>query len=237
MESSKSLVLIVSLSCLLLSGINAVPITRSRGLEEEAQARAQAQAQAPAAAPAPSDDVVDVRDVDVNGFVRDEVNKAGTKYAGDLVDLCKDGENVKLCMETLAPVVHGALDPVLALVTEIGITLNETQKVAKIIEALKGDPKTPKGITEALDICAEQYESIVDTINKSLEMIHQNDVYGAWMRFSAVISCQSTCEDAFKESPGEPFPFADDSKTLFQLGGNCLAILMRLSGETSPYKD
>ncbi|KAF7818130.1 putative pectinesterase/pectinesterase inhibitor 45 [Senna tora] len=214
MEFSKSLVLFVSVCCLVVSSINAVPISRSQSLSVEV-----------AAAPTPSHG---------HGLINGVVSKA-VPHLAELQDLCKDGENVDLCIETIAPEIHGALDPVHAAIVEIGATLNETLKVSSIIRSLKEDPKTSKGMIDALDICADQYDLITDTIAMSLELMHQNDVAGAWTTFSAVISCQSTCEDAFKESPGEAFPFADDSKTLFQLGGNTLAILMRLNGETSPY--
>jgi len=65
----------------------------------------------------------------------------------------------------------------------------------------------------------------METVNEAVELLNEQNVVDAYYKFSSVISDQSTCEDAFVESPGVTIPFAEDSHTVYQLGGNCLAIM------------
>ncbi|XP_054796492.1 uncharacterized protein LOC129301890 [Prosopis cineraria] len=219
MALSRKIILVVPLICCsLLSGNDAVPSHRNKLLGE-----------LPSAAPAPSPSDKQVLDLAGNA-----VDTVASKHNAQLVALCQDAESPTLCVDTIAPFIQGALDPVVALKAEMGATMNITVKVSNTIKTLHAKPETTKDEKASLDICADQYSSIVDTINDCLDSIKQNDVYGAWMKFAAVLSYQQACEDAFKEGGGS-IPFPEDSKTLFQLGGNCLAILMHLSGETSPY--
>ncbi|XP_028786329.1 uncharacterized protein LOC114742217 [Neltuma alba] len=211
MEFNKKIILVVPLICCsLLSGIDAVPSYRVKLLEEPPSA---------APAPSPSDDLG---------------GNTAASHNAQLTALCSDAESPPLCVNTIAPFIQGALDPVVAVKVEMGATMNITTKVSETIKALQAKPDITKDEKASLDICADQYSSIVDTINDCLDSVKQNDVYDAWMKFSSVLSYQQACEDAFKEGGGS-IPFPEDSKTLFQLGGNCLAILMHLSGETSTY--
>ncbi|KAK4282574.1 hypothetical protein QN277_013935 [Acacia crassicarpa] len=221
MELNKKIILLVPLICCsLLSGISAVPSHRFKLFEEPPS---------PAPTPSPYDEKV----VDLEASAVTTIT-AASQHSAQLVDLCKDAEAPHLCVETIAPFIHGALDPVVAVNAEFGATMNLTVKVSDTIKTLQAQPDISNDDKASLEICADQYSSIVDTINDCLDSIKQNDVYGAWMKFSAVLSFQQACEDAFREG-GSPIPFKEDSKTLFQLGGNCLAILMHLSGETSVY--
>ncbi|KAL2345489.1 hypothetical protein Fmac_006774 [Flemingia macrophylla] len=142
-----------------------------------------------------------------------------------IMEFCHGTENPTLCADTIAPFFHGSFDPVKALETEIKATLNQTMKVASIIADALASPDTDKNALDVLDVCRSQYESIVDTVKESLELLAQQNVVDAYYKFNSVISDQSACEDAFVESPGVQNPFAGDSLTVFQLGGNCLAIM------------
>lgn len=153
----------------------------------------------------------------------------------DVVDFCKGTENQTLCAETIAPYFQGSFDPIKALETEVEATLIQTLKVADIIAKSLDDPNTNKNIRGALDICKSQYKSIVSTLKEAAELLNQQNVVDAYYKFSSVISDQSTCEDAFVESPGVTIPFPDDSLTVYQLGGNCLTIMDEIVNNRNNY--
>jgi len=69
---------------------------------------------------------------------------------------------------------------------------------------------------------------MLDAINETIELLGQHNVVDSFYKFSSVISYKTACEDAFVESPGVEIPFSQDSRTLFDLGGNCLGIMNTL---------
>ncbi|KAG5044134.1 hypothetical protein AAZX31_03G200400 [Glycine max] len=143
-----------------------------------------------------------------------------------VLDFCKSTENPTLCGDTIAPFFQGSFfDPIKALLNEVEATHNQTLKVADVIANTLNDPNTNRNAREPLDICRSRYKSIVSTIKEAVELLNQQNVVDAYYKFSSVISDQTTCEDAFVESPGAQFPFPDDSLTVYQLAGNCLAIM------------
>lgn len=214
MELNKSILLLLPLMCCsLISGIHAVPSLRLINTISEP----------PSAAPAPAPSSIDATATVANVVVTPSPPSAG------LEELCKDADEPTLCVDTIAPFIKGALDPVVAVKVGMAATMNMTMKVSDTIKTLMASPGNGDYDQQALEICADQYSSIVDTINDCFESIRQNDIYGTWINFSSVLSYQQACEDSFREG-GSPIPFKDDSKTLFLLGGNCLAILMHLSG-------
>ncbi|KAK7379056.1 hypothetical protein VNO80_04509 [Phaseolus coccineus] len=147
------------------------------------------------------------------------------KPSSEILDFCKDTENPTLCSETIAPFMQGIFDPIKALETEMDATLNQSKKVSNLISEALTNPNTDERARGALDICKSQYKSIGQTVKEAVELLNQQNVVDAYYKFSSVISDQSTCEDAFAESHGVTIPFADDSLRVFQLGGNCLAIM------------
>ncbi|XP_020234861.1 uncharacterized protein LOC109814763 [Cajanus cajan] len=200
MGFNKNLLLFVSLSTLLIS-TNAMPLFSLI-------------APSPSPSSSPSQHIFD------------KALKASQNiFQPELIEFCQGTENPTLCADTIAPLFHGTFDPIKALETEIQATLNQTLKVASVIANSLVNPATDKNALDALDICKSQYESIVDTTKESLELLSRQNVVDAYYKFNSVISYQSSCEDAFAESPGVENPFAHDSLTVFQLGGNCLAIM------------
>ncbi|WVZ05632.1 hypothetical protein V8G54_018978 [Vigna mungo] len=143
----------------------------------------------------------------------------------DILEYCQDTENPALCAETIAPSLDGTFDPIKALETEMEATFAQSKKVAKIISEALRNPNTDPRAHGALSICKSQYKSIMETVNDAVELLNQQNVVDAYYKFSSVLSDQSTCEDAFVESPGVTIPFSDESHTVYQLGGNCLAIM------------
>ncbi|BAT86247.1 hypothetical protein LR48_Vigan03g277700 [Vigna angularis] len=142
-----------------------------------------------------------------------------------ILDFCQGTENPALCAETIAPSLEGTFDPIKALETEMEATFVQSKKVAKIISEALRNPNTDPRARGALEICKSQYKSIMETVNDAVELLNQQNVVDAYYKFSSVISDQATCEDAFVESPGVTIPFSDESHTVYQLGGNCLAVM------------
>ncbi|RDX76516.1 hypothetical protein CR513_43480, partial [Mucuna pruriens] len=148
------------------------------------------------------------------------------KTEPEVIDFCKGTENPTLCADTITPYFQSSsFDPIKALETEIKATLNQSMKVADIIAESLADASTGKVELDALDICKSQYKSIIETIKEAEHLINQQNVVDAYYKFSSVISDHSTCEDAFLESPGISIPFPRDSLIVYQLGGNCMAIM------------
>ncbi|CAL0311153.1 unnamed protein product [Lupinus luteus] len=187
MEFTKSLILIVSISSLLLP-INAVRTTSYNALTPEASGPGRL----------------------IGIGVIPEVNL-----------FCKDTENPILCAETIVPYFEGEFNPIVVLHSEFEATLNQSLKVANIIAQLQ----VPMEAIDAVDICKKQYEYIVDTIKEADELLNISNVVDAYYKFASVLAYRSACEDAFVESNGVMNPFAEDSFIVYQLGGNCLAIL------------
>jgi len=209
MDLNKSLLLIVSLSSLLLSS-HALPSSAPNV--------------APSISPSP---LTSKQGVFLNSIFEEavEVSKQVFKPEPEVVEFCTGTENPTLCAETIAPFFQGSFDPIKALETEIEVTLNQSLKVAGVIAKSLVDPATNKEALDALDICKSQYENIVDNIKEAIELLNQQNVVDAYYKFSSVISYRSACEDAFTESPGVDNPLGDDSLAVYQLGGNCLAIM------------
>ncbi|KAJ1412557.1 Pectinesterase inhibitor domain [Sesbania bispinosa] len=204
MDFQKSLLLTVSLSCLLLSSHASI---------------------APSVSPAPTTSKTEYK-VETNIFEEAvKVSQTVFKPEPEVLEFCTGTENPTLCADTIAPYFHGSFDPIKALETEIDATLNKTLSVAGVISKSLNNPSTNKKTLDALDICKSQYKSIVDTIKEAKELLNQQNVVDAYYKFSSVISDRTACEDAFAESPGADSPFADDSFAVYELGGNCLAIM------------
>lgn len=202
MDFNKSLLLIVSLSSLLLSAsCRDLPVRLS-----------------PSSAPTPSE----------GNNLFDALFQAGEqvfKPAPQVIEFCAGTENPALCAQTIAPFMTGSFDPLKALETEIEATLNQSLKVVSSIDLSLSDPTTTKDAFDVLDICQKNYQSIVDTIKEAEELLNQQNVVDAYYKFNSVLSDRSSCEDAFGEAQGVDNPFADDSLTVYQLGGNCMAIM------------
>jgi len=178
-------------------------------------------------APSPSQALsigTNLLNIDSNAIING-LFKTSPEIRPDILEFCRGTENPTLCSETIAPFMQGSFDPIKALETEMKATLNQTKKVTIIIAEALTNPNTDKRARGALGICKSQYKSIVDTIKEAVELLNQQNVVDAYYKFSSVISDQSTCEDAFVETRGVSIPFPEDSLAVFQLGGNCLAIM------------
>lgn len=150
----------------------------------------------------------------------------------DLLKFCQNTTNSTLCALTIQPhILHGDLDPFKALEIQVEATLNETKKTASIIDEFLAKSNTAKALKDSLKICKGQYSNILDSIKETKDAIAKHDLIEAKFKFSAVISYQSTCKDEFEESE---CPFAADSDTIFQLGGNALDIIAEMEKTVAP---
>lgn len=215
MDLSKSLVLIASLSCLFLSAsTNAVPTSRSRVMEE-------------------SEHDMLLHSIVTGDSSEHEQAPAPEPKSLSLGDLCKEAQNPNLCSDTIKAELHeDVVHPVKALQVEMEATRKEAEKVSEKINKLKEE--SSDDVKSSLKTCEEQYSAMKDTIEECSKMIEKNEFYTAWMKFGSVISFREACEDSLKEWKESSKPFAEESRNVYDLGGNSLAILMNLSGEKLP---
>ncbi|CAL0302381.1 unnamed protein product [Lupinus luteus] len=209
MDFTKSLFLVVSISALLLS-TNAVPTTRSIIPSYNAQTPTGSRAGSL---------------IGINTIFKDSAKATQQiiRVSPRIILFCKNTENPALCIETIAPNLQDEFNPIMALETEIKATLNQSLKISNIIaQSLDHSSNEAKA---ALRICKSQYRNIVDTIREASDLLNQQNVVDAYYKFSSVMADRSSCEDAIAESHGVENPFAEDSEIIYQLGGNCLAIL------------
>ncbi|KAI4301515.1 hypothetical protein L6164_034788 [Bauhinia variegata] len=252
MEFNKTLLLVVSLSSLLLS-CNAVPssflgfnLDFSFGSPPEtAPSPSPATETAPSLAlateivpsltlapetapsPAPSRDGIEELTDGVGTGLLDKVKAslAGTILDSTVSNLCKDAENITLCINTIAPFMHGQADPVKALEIEIDALFKQTEKVDGIVTKLIAyNHGGNKNLADTLKVCKDNYNSNLDDIKKAVKAVKKVDIGTAQSMLSSVIGVSETCKDTFRES-GLEFPFPDDSDAVTQLAGNCLGIL------------
>ncbi|TKY72355.1 Pectinesterase inhibitor [Spatholobus suberectus] len=152
----------------------------------------------------------------------------------DLSEFCKKTTNPNLCAQTIQPhFLHGALEPLKALDAEVDATLDKVKKTLAHIQTLLAKQGASKSMKDSLDICKDQYGSMLDAIKETKTALGENDVITAKFKFSAVISYQGSCKDAFE---GEAMPFTEDSDSVFQLGGNCLDIIADMEEAAGPQR-
>ncbi|KAI4301516.1 hypothetical protein L6164_034789 [Bauhinia variegata] len=252
MDFNKTLLLIVSLSSLLLS-CNAVPssflgfnLDFSGGeppetapspapTTETAPSMARATeivssltlAPETAPSPAPSSDGIEELSDGVGTGLLDKVKAslAGTNLDSTISNLCRDAENITLCVNTIAPFMHGQADPVKALQVEIDALLKQAEKVDGIVSKLIADNHgSNTNLANTLKVCKDNYNNNLDDIKTAVESVKTVDIGTAQSMLRSVIGFSETCKDAFGESELE-FSFSDDSDAVIQLAGNCLGIL------------
>lgn len=153
-----------------------------------------------------------------------------------LTDFCQKTTNPTLCAKTIQPhFLTGVLDSFKALEVEVDATLDQTKKTVAIIGELLKRHDISKSLKGSLDTCREQYDNILDSIQETKDAIARHDVITAKFKFSAVLSYQASCKDAFEGIETE-FSFSADSDAVFQLGGNCLDIIADMEKASGPPK-
>ncbi|KAK7303541.1 hypothetical protein RJT34_14448 [Clitoria ternatea] len=154
----------------------------------------------------------------------------------DLIEFCKKTTDPDLCTKTIQPhFPKGGLNPYKALEVEVDATRVEAKKTMGTLQSLlskRGTVSTmssSKSSNEGLKICKEQYSSMLDSIKETKAAIAKQDIITAKFKFSAVLSFQASCKDAFQ---GEQFPISESSDAVFNLGGNCLDIIADIEKAT-----
>ncbi|XP_027338249.1 uncharacterized protein LOC113852208 [Abrus precatorius] len=138
--------------------------------------------------------------------------------------ICKPTSVPLLCYKTILPKVQSLLrfNMYKALEAEVLLTQQQAQKALSLINTLLAKPGNPKGLTDSLQICQDQYGNILDAVAETIKLVEKRDVSESRFKFSAVISYYSSCNDDFNNIPAE---FVAESKTVFDLGSNCLDIM------------
>ncbi|CAI8590430.1 unnamed protein product [Vicia faba] len=168
------------------------------------------------------------------GNADEDIHVVNHNLQSDLTGLCQRTTNPTLCLETIRPhLLKGSITPIKALDAEVEATHEQTKRTMDFIGTSLAKSSTSKSLKDSLAICREQYQGILDTIKETKEAIANNDFTTAKLKFSAVLSYQGSCKDAF-EGMEKEFFFSHDSDNLFQLGGNCLDIIADIEKAEGP---
>lgn len=86
------------------------------------------------------------------------------------------------------------------------------------------DQSTPRDVADVLDLCVENYESLLVDLNEASVAVDNGDFGRLDSVVSATIADVVTCSDAFTESPELESPMANIDAFLKKLCSNVLAI-------------
>ncbi|KAE9591578.1 hypothetical protein Lal_00038939 [Lupinus albus] len=137
--------------------------------------------------------------------------------------LCSGTTDPTLCFKTILPQMHGGFNRYKALQIEIIAAKNQALKAVAIIDELIKSPSSSQGMKDSLAVCQNQYGNIIDSINEAITTAQQRDAGMTNLKFSAVFSYRSTCEDEFP--PEIPPPnLANAAEALKVIGANVLDI-------------
>ncbi|KAG5005805.1 hypothetical protein JHK82_023786 [Glycine max] len=152
----------------------------------------------------------------------------------DITEFCKKTTNPALCAETIHPhFLKNRIEPFKALDIEVDATLAKAKKTLANIQTLESKTGTTKSSKDSFDICKDQYKSMLDAIKETKAAIANKDIITAKFKFSAVLSFQAACKDAFEDGK---IPFFEDSDAVYNLGGNCLDIIADMEKAQGPQK-
>ncbi|XP_045796776.1 uncharacterized protein LOC123891033 [Trifolium pratense] len=152
------------------------------------------------------------------------VAKVATKVDPEILKICNEGgDKTVRCIETLSKLFQGPFDVVKALEIEVNTTLSTVKTLVDTIVRLRNDPSTDKRAIDALDICRDQYDMMLDSINQAMEILPQQNFVDAYNNMCAVISYNSACQEGWDESPGVVRPW--DVEPLIQSTVICVDIL------------
>ncbi|EOA36897.1 hypothetical protein CARUB_v10011439mg [Capsella rubella] len=98
---------------------------------------------------------------------------------------------------------------------------NTTLDLAKLLIA---DQSTPRDVADVLDLCVDNYESLLDDLKDASVAVDDGDFGRLESVVSAAIADVVTCTDAFTESPELESPMANVDAFLKKLCSNVLAI-------------
>ncbi|KAG2395517.1 uncharacterized protein HKW66_Vig0071070 [Vigna angularis] len=150
----------------------------------------------------------------------------------DINQLCQKTTDPALCANTIKPhFAQNKLSAIKALDVEVEATLAEAKTALGKIQTLENKKDNTKSTKDSLDVCDDQYNSMLDAIEETKQAIAKNDVTTAKFKFSAVISYHSACRDTFK---GGVTPFDKDSNAVYKLGGIALDIIADIEKSLPP---
>lgn len=86
------------------------------------------------------------------------------------------------------------------------------------------DQSTPRNVADVLDLCVDNYESLLDDLKDASVAVDDGDFGRLESVVSAAIADVVTCSDAFAESSEFESPMANVDAFLTKLCSNVLAI-------------
>ncbi|PIA61075.1 hypothetical protein AQUCO_00300532v1 [Aquilegia coerulea] len=138
--------------------------------------------------------------------------------------VCDATDNPMLCMATVSPLLQGKFDVVSILQTEVNACKTLSQTLLDKSVKLSADPSTIPDVAKTLKTCKENYESVIDNMEKTIQAIAEKDLGTVNTMLSAAIADVSTCGENFSEVATNPNPLVDMEQSVTNLVGNCLSI-------------
>ncbi|QCD77346.1 pectinesterase inhibitor-like [Vigna unguiculata] len=161
-----------------------------------------------------------------------DIHLVSRELRENIDQLCKKTTDPALCSKTIqSHSTENTVEPIKALDVEVEATLAEAKNALIKIQSLEAKGGASKSTKDSLNVCEDQYSSMLDAIAETKKAIAKNDVITAKFKFSAVISYQSACQDTFKS---DKLPFNEDSDAVYKLGGIALDIIADIEKSLPP---
>ncbi|VVA89734.1 unnamed protein product [Arabis nemorensis] len=107
---------------------------------------------------------------------------------------------------------------------EISALYEKANTTLDLAKRLIADQTTPRDVADVLDLCVDNYESLLDDLKDASVAVDDGDFGRLESVVSAAIADVVTCSDAFTESPELESPMVNVDAFLKKLCSNVLAI-------------
>ncbi|KAJ7977671.1 pectinesterase inhibitor-like [Quillaja saponaria] len=115
-----------------------------------------------------------------------------------LLKICGATENPTLCANSVLPLLHGPVDLVNVLKSEIDATIKEASIILKQITKMN-NTATSKEVKSALESCQQMYRDAIDNLKETKTFAEARNAVDVINKLSGVASCYSTCDDSFAD--------------------------------------
>lgn len=142
--------------------------------------------------------------------------------------VCSGTDYAAECVVSILPLLRNFRKfepkPIDVLRMEMSALYEKANATLDLAKRLIIDQSMPRDVADVLDLCVENYESLLVDLNDASVAVDNGDVGRLDSLVSAAIADVVTCSDAFTESPELESPMANVDVFLKKLCSNVLAI-------------
>ncbi|KAL1196718.1 Pectinesterase inhibitor [Cardamine amara subsp. amara] len=194
----------------------------------------------PSAAPSPA---VTTTETDLSSFTQwnildltdfknlpdlSKLNISSLHVSPTVDSVCSGTDYAAECVVSILPLLRNFRKfepkPIDVLRMELSALYEKANATLDLAKRLIVDQSTPRDVADVLDLCVENYESLLVDLNDASVAVDNGDVGRLDSLVSAAIADVVTCSDAFTESPELESPMANVDAFLKKLCSNVLAI-------------